>query len=257
MEYNPQSMEKSLERTLLLMGLSPKEIKFFLACFKIGPSSINEVAKSAKLERSTAYLIAQDLLSKGLLIEDLKSYGRKIATVEPKKLLSLIASKQRVLRRHELELEESLPELQALYQASEIRPKVRVYEGNSGLLEVWKDILSTKGEILVWTNQQTDTLVFGPQRHISFIDERVKKGIKARVLSVDNPEGRRLKKLDPQLLRETKILPKETNFTAETYIYGNKVAVLDYNKDIIGVITESGPISNSQREIFELTWKSL
>src|SRR5690348_1413495 len=203
-------MEKSLEKTLLLMGLTHKEVKFFLACFKLGPSSINAVGKSARLERSTAYLIAQDLLKKGLLIEDLKSYGKKVATVEPKKLLNLIASKQRILRRHEIELEESLPELQAFYQASEIRPKVRVYEGNIGLLAVWKDILSTKEEILVWTNQRTDTLVFGPQKHVSFIDERVKKGIKAKVLAVDNTEGRKLQKLDPKLLRQTKLLPKET-----------------------------------------------
>jgi HTH-type transcriptional regulator, sugar sensing transcriptional regulator len=247
-------LEKSLKRTLLALGLSTKEINFFLNNFKLGPSSVNEVAKAAKLERSTAYLICEELLEKGLLEQDYKEYGKKIFTTEPKKLIAMLASKQRVLRRQELELEESLPDLQAIYSVSEIRPKVKVFEGNSGLLSVWKDILSTKGEILVWTNQETDRLVFGPTKHINFIEERVKKAIKARVLAVNNQEGRSLQKLDSQNLRETKLLKPGVNFTAETYIYDNKIAILDYKKDIIGVVIESEPITSSQKAIFEMNW---
>lgn len=262
-------MEKSLQQALLLLGLGPKEIRFFIACFQMGPSSVNEVAKSAKIERSTAYLISQDLISKGFIKGDFKTYGKKVFTIEPKDLLRMVAGKQRMLRRHELELEEQLPRLQSLYQASEIIPKVKVYEGNSGLLSVWKDILSTQGEILVWTNQETDRLVFGPQKHINFIEERVKKGIHARVLAVDNPEGQELKKLDLANLRQTKLLPKGTDFSAETYIYDNKIAMLDYKlslksllrsdfkKDIFGIIIESEPIAKSHKSIFEMIWKIL
>lgn len=250
-------MDKVIIKSLRALDLTPKEIKFFLACFKIGPASINEITKESKLERSTAYLVAEDLISKGLIKEDLKSYKKTIYTVEPKDLLRLLAGKQRSLRRQELELEENLPELQSLYQASEIRPKVKVFEGNNGLLSVWKDILSAKGEIMLWTNQQTESLFFNHELHEKFINERVKKGIKIRVLAVNNKNSKALIATDKKNLRQTKLLAKGYEFSAETYIYDNKVAILDYNKDIIGVILESGPISSSQKTIFELTWKSL
>lgn len=249
-------MDKLIQDTLKLLGLTQKEIRFFESSFKLGPSSINEVAKDAHLKRATAYLIAEALMEKGLIIEDFKNYGKKIFTVDPQKLLGVIANKQRSLRRREIELEENMPELQAIYSTSEIKPKVKVFEGNNGLLQVWKDILSTKGELLIWTNQETDKLVFGPEKHISFIDERIKKEISARVLAVDNPEGKILVKLDSKCLRQTKLLPKNTIFSAETYIYDNKIAILDYKKDIIGIIIESELITNSQRALFELSWQS-
>jgi HTH-type transcriptional regulator, sugar sensing transcriptional regulator len=249
-------MDKSLQSTLSLLGLTPKETKFYLSSFKLGPSSVNEIARDAKLERSTAYLIFQDLLDKGFIQEDHKSYGKKIFAVEPKDLIRMLGSKQRQLRRLELELEENLPELQALYQASEIRPKVRVFEGKSGLLNVWQDILSSKSEILLWTNQETETSIFPEEFHKRFIDERIKKNLPIKVLAVSNKKAEGLQKTDSKELRETKILPSGVNFSAETYIYNNKIAILDYKKDIIGVIIESEPMSNSHRAIFEMTWNS-
>lgn len=250
-------MDNMIHKTLSLLGLGPKEAKFYETSLRIGPASVNEVAKEARLQRSTAYLIADELVKKGFIEEDLKSYNKKVYAIDPSKLLQMLSAKQRSLRRQEIELEELLPTLQAQYSDSETRPKVKVFEGNQGLLQIWKDILSTKSEVLVWTNQQTDTIVFGPQKHINFIQERIKKGIKARVLAVDNPEGRSLKESDSSSLRQTKLLKDNTQFTAETYIYDNKVAILDYNKDIIGVIIESLPITASHKAVFEMVWKQL
>lgn len=249
-------MDTIIQKTLASLGLNTKEIKFYETCFKMGPSSINEVAKQSRLQRSTAYLIAQQLIKKGFLQEDLRQYRKKVFALSPAKLLQVLSSKQRLLRKQEIELEEALPILQANYQASEIKPKIKVFEGANGLIQIWNDILSTKGEILVWTNQQTEKLGSG---HLNkkFIEERIRKGIKVRALVVDNPKGYELQKYDGQSLRETKVLPEATSFNTETYIYRNKVAILDYNKDIIGTIIESLPIAASQRAVFELSWTTL
>ncbi|MBI2593437.1 hypothetical protein HYW44_02235 [Candidatus Daviesbacteria bacterium] len=249
-------MDKIIQKTLASLGLNPKEIKFYETCFKLGPSTVNEIAKQSRLQRSTAYLIAQELIKKGFLQEDLKQYKKKVFALNPAKLLQMLSSKQRLLRRQELELEEALPSLQSQYQSSEIRPKVKVFEGKMGLLQIWNDILSTKGEILCWTNQETENLGIGLLND-KFIKVRIKKGIRIRVLAVNNPRGMQLPPKDSQSFRVTKILPKETFFTTETYIYDNKVAILDYTKDIIGTIIESLPISSAQRAIFELSWTRL
>jgi hypothetical protein len=126
-----------------------------------------------------------------------------------------------------------------------------------GLLQIWNDILSTKGEtILCWTNQETENLRLGFANE-NFIKKRIQRGIKIRVLAINNKRGEELKNKDKESLRETKLLPKTTHFTTETYIYGNKVAILDYTKDIIGVVMESLPITTSRRATFELVWSSL
>ena len=250
-------MDKSLQRSLSLLDLDSKAIRFFEASFKLGPVTINEVAKAARLQRSTAYLIAQELLQKGFLLEDLKAYRKKVFTVDPKKILTMIAARQRQLRRQELELEEQLPELQSLYQLSEFRPKVKVYEGNNGLLAIWRDILSAKSDILLWTNQETETAFFDENAHNQFVEERIKKRLPIRVLAVDNKRAKQLIPSDQRALRHVKFLPTGVTFSAETYLYDQKIAMLDYNQDIIGVTIESEPISKAQRAIFENSWNSL
>lgn len=248
-------MDKSLLDALAVLNLSTKDTKFFEVCFKFGPISINDAAKLAKIERSTAYLIVESLLEKGLLEEDFKQYKKRLIACEPKKILRMIASKQRSIQRKELELEEKLPVLQAEYHASVTRPSVRVFEGKSALYEIMNDILSESTELLLWSNQEAECTFFTPEFHNKFIAERIKRNIPIRVLAVWNTKGLELHLHDESSLRQTKILPKEVNFSAETYIYGDKIAVIDYKKDIIGVIIESEQITKAQKAIFELSWK--
>jgi HTH-type transcriptional regulator, sugar sensing transcriptional regulator len=250
-------MEKIIRDTLFDLGLNEKEIKFFLTNYLSGPSTINDIARIARIERSTAYLIAQNLLSKNFIIEDYKPYKKTVITVEPKTLLRMLLAKHRQIGRHELAFRENIPELQALHNASVIRPKVRTYEGTKGLLDVWRDIMSDSQEILLWTNQETENNVFSEKYHALFITERIKKKIPMKVLAVDNKKGRLLIKHDALQLRQTKLLPKNVFFSAETYIYGNKVATLDYNSDIIGIIIDSKQIVESNRAVFEMNWENL
>jgi HTH-type transcriptional regulator, sugar sensing transcriptional regulator len=250
-------MEKSITRSLELLGLSQNESKFFMSSLELGPATIGQVAKKARMERSTAYLIADNLLSKNFLEQNLKGYRKKVIAIEPKQILRLVAFKQRQLRRQEIEIEENLPNLQALYSTSNVRPKVRVFEGRSGLLNVWEDILSTKGEILLWTNQETEPLFFEEEDHKKFIVQRVSRKVSIRVLAVANSKGKKLLPHDKESLRQTKLLPRNINFKSEIYIYDNKIAVLDCTTDIIGVIIENETMVNTQKAIFELTWKNL
>lgn len=247
-------MEKLLHDTLEILGLDEKEIKFYEALFLLGAATITDVVKKARLERSTGYLIADALLEKGFIEEDFRQYRKTLVAVEPKKLLTMVSAKQRVVHRQELELQEKLPELQARYQTSAIQPNVRVFQGKQALLSVWEDVLSSKNEILLWTNQQTESSFFTKTFHEKFIQERIKKGIPIRALAVNNIPGRELHKADHSSLRQSKLLPIATSFSAETYIYSNKVAILDYKKDIIGIIIESEPITSTQRAIFEMSW---
>lgn len=88
-------MDKLIKDTLLDLGLTEKEIKFFVTSYQLGPSPINEIAQRAKIERSTAYLIVQQLIKKGFLFEDHKQYKKLLTAVEPQTLLRMLAAKQR------------------------------------------------------------------------------------------------------------------------------------------------------------------
>ena len=244
-----------LDETLELLGLTEKEVRLMLAFYKVGAVKVGEAARQTRMPRATAYLLAGQLVEKGLLVQELDGQKKRLAAVEPGVLLRMLSAKQRVLRRKEIEFEEKLPELRA--NLGNGAPRVKVYSSGTGVKAVMADILGTSGEILLWTNQEIETWFFTKKDHDEFVAERVKRGIKVRVLAVDNKMGRELHSQDKQVLRETRMLPKDITFSTEMYIYDGKMALLDFNQDVIGVIVESKPIVASQRSIFEALWKHL
>lgn len=251
-----QLMEQLLINSLLHLGCNQKQIKFYLAVFELGSAPLIDIAKKARLQRSTAYLIASELTELGLISEDHKSYKKHFVAAEPDSILQKLEAKYRKLGRNNLALTEALPELRASHQSLLSRPRVRTFTGKQGLVTVWKDILSEQHEILLWTNQEIERQFFGEETHDVFIRERIRRSISTRVLAVDSPKARTLVATDSKNLRETRILPPTAAFTSETYVYGDKVAVLDIGKDIFGVITESKQIADSHRNMFEITWSA-
>lgn len=247
-------MNRALVNCLLQLGCSEKHIKFYNANLELGAATLVEITKKARLQRSTAYIVAAEMVARGLVNEDHKAYRKLFTAAEPDLLLQKLEARQRQITRNTVALKEALPELRAAHQTTTTRPRVRTFEGKDGLVAVWKDILSEQQEILLWTNQETESHVFGRGTHEQFIAERVAKGIEIRVLAVKNSEAETLQTHDDTSLRKTKLLPEDVYFTSETYIYGNKISVLDIGRNIFGVITENEQVANSQRAIFEMVW---
>lgn len=251
------AMNRALIRCLSQLGCNEKQIRFYMANLLLGAVPLSDIVHQARLQRSTGYLIASELLAMGLIEEDLKSYKKRYTAIEPDVLLRKLEAKHRKVGRDIIAFKEVLPALRAEHRATKTRPQVRTFEDKTGLVSVWRDILEEKQDVLLWSNQSTEQLIFGSDMHEQFIKERVEKQIPIRVLAVDNAPAQKLIQTDGDNLRQTKLLPKDVQFTGETYIYGNKVAVLDFGKKIFGVITENEQITESQRAIFNATWQRL
>ena len=248
-------METYLTNSLRQLGCSPKEVRFFIANYLLGAASLATIAKKARLQRSTSYLLAEELIQKRLVSHDHREYNKLYVAVSPETLMRMLDTKQRSIARTSLALKDNLNELQAAYTASEILPKVTLHQGAAGLSAVLRDILSAAGEVLLWTNQATEQEVFEPQLHNDFIAQRINKRIPIRVLAIGNKAGEALLTNDIETLRTTRLLPDTVSFTAETYLYDNKVVILDFNTDIIGIIIHNPSIYEAQKAMFELQWQ--
>ncbi len=238
----------------MLLGCSEKEIRYFIAAYKSGAATLAEHAKRAKLQRSTAYLIAQQLVDKKLLEHDHRNYNQHYTAASPEQLIRMVEAKKRRLGRTSIHLQDSLESLHALYGSHDALPQVTTYTGKSGLVSMWNDILATKSEICLWTNQTVERQLFETKQHGQFIRERTRKNIPIRVLAINNTDGQSLVAEDAKQNRQTRLLDKSVDFTAETYLYDNKIAIIDHTTDIVGVIIENQRIHDSQKAMFELAW---
>ena len=183
---------------------------------------------------------------KGLVSYVIKSGKQYFEVAEPEKLLN-------ILREKESKISKILPDLKNIYKSVIEKPKIEFYEGKEGLKTILDDIIRIKEEILVYcsTKKQLQLLRF---YFPNFIRRRIKERIKTKVITEKSKEALEIHSKDKEELREMKFLPKDLEFPTSTNIYGNKVAILSLEKEIVGVIIENENIANTQRNVFDLLW---
>lgn len=244
-----------LKEALELLGASQNAISFYLTSFRAGKSSIGNIASKAGLDRSSAYLASQQLLELGLLDHDLASRGRLVWAQPPAVVMQRLRLKIRQYRNQQEILEQALPALLQEYNDQTAKPVVRVFTGHDGLRQVEEDVLSCANkEILLFSNQAQEKKVFNELDHKDFIKRRIDRGVHIKVLAADTPESHMLKQKDKHVLRTTRIIQGPPPFSNEIYIYDDKIAMLDFDRDVIGFIVTSKSYGDFMRWVFVQLW---
>lgn len=229
------------------LGFSENETRVYLAALQLGVDSAQNIAKKANLKRTTVYSVLEYLVKRGVVGKTEVRNKTRFVAEAPDKLLVMAGNLQESIKK-------ALPELEAIYNKNEIKPKITFFEGDMAIQNVYDDTLREKPkEILEWnTNAYFERF---PKDH-NYISERVALGIRAKRLA-----GRgsmwdiKHKHLDQKELAETLIVAKEIfDPQIEVNIYNNKIAFMNYAENM-SVIIESPAISAAMRQAYELSWR--
>ncbi len=240
-----------LFNTLKTLGLSEKESKIYLALLQLGPSTPYKMAKRSGLKRPTAYVIADELVSKGYAV---KAPGDKHTYIA--RPPEVIYGEREVKM---LEAKKTLPELQALKGGVADRPAVLYFEGQEGM----------KQALMYKIKELHDTEIVGfyadpdfasPEAYaasLEFNEYRMAHKIKVRGLLT---EADTLKGFEKYLKDETfvpKFIPKNIySSNASFEFYPNFIKILFWDSSV-GVIIESPTVARAMKQIFEMLWSRL
>jgi len=238
-----------IERLLSQLGFSQNESKVYLASLESGLSSAQKIAGKAGLQRTTTYSVLGALVKRGV-VGKTKAKGKSRFLAEaPDKLLYLLSELQSNIKK-------ALPELEAIYNKSEVKPKIVFYEGDYAIQKVYDDTLAEKpAEILEW-----NTNAFFQNPHVDkdyvYLAKRVALNISAkRIAEIGSLWDTKHKRSDETELSETVIVPKEIfSPQIEVNIYNNKIAFMNYAENM-SVIIESKAIAEAMKQVYELSWR--
>ncbi len=236
-----------MEQELREYGLSEKEIKVYLTCLKLGPSTANRISTSGELRRSTTYDLLEALKVKGLLSTFIREKKQYFQAAEPAELVSLLQNKEEIIKR-------ILPQLEALKMSAGEKPKVRVFESVRGVAAMLERIYQEK-ELLVYGSARKAAEAL---KHIppALAHRRAEHGIKARMVFERSPEAwYRLKEPKIKKVTSMKFLESLRTCPTVTWIAGNQVGIVTLEKEMIGVHIINQEISQTQRLLFEVLWK--
>ena len=243
-------------------GLQENEAKIYLALLERGRGTVTEISQTAGLNRTTGYDILERLGILGLVNRSTLGGKKRIYVAEPpSSLKQYLSEKKNYFQQKLKKSDDFIFNLSKLYKSEE-KPVIKFFEGRQGIKNIYLHTLETTETIysmLDFNQYIPEYNQFG----FEYMDQRVKKGIKEKVLAVKNKIGlnyynEAYKNFSKrQAVTEYRWLPEIKNLSpaTEVNIYNDKViGVLAKPGENIAFEIESKSFADSLKILFELAW---
>ena len=248
-----------IEEQLKEFGLSDKETKIYITLLQLGTAPVQEIALTAKLNRSTTYVVLDSLRKHELITISEKSSGRVYTAISPELLIQKTGNLVKKYSKIESDLESIIPDLNALSKKLKRRPRVLFFEGLEGIKSILDGVLSQKKDSIIRTFSKLPVTAKKnqPDYYDYLQNKRVNQKIKLlAIYSCSDSEKQQFndtKKKSP--LNEFIFLPSNKyNFNSNISVYDNKVILIS-PQDEYGVIIENEDIAQTVKELFDLAWQ--
>ncbi|HRY31145.1 MAG TPA: helix-turn-helix domain-containing protein [Candidatus Paceibacterota bacterium] len=232
-------------------GLTEKEAKVYMAILELGETNVQRISNKSKIKRTTLYDILDLLKEKGLISSTIKNKKKYFIASDPRELESKLEERKTTIKS-------IIPYLLSITNLIDNKPKIRFFEGDEGIKEIYLDTLKyPDNPIWAWVTEEIWQVI--DQDFIDYyLNQRVKKKIWAYVIAPDKEQIQTYKSEDSRFLRQTRIDRGEGfSIQVEIDLYGeNKIGVMAF-KEKIGLIIESQKIFNTLKSIFDSAWRNL
>lgn len=223
-------------------GMTDKEARVYVALLEIGDSVVTDVAKHAKVNRSTAYVLIDSLLHRGLISVSERRGIQIFSAVSPEKLFEIAKSKYNEaneLIKISKDLANDLMKLKKS-DATPSKTKVNVFEGKEGVKIVSQDLLMTKSPVRV--------IISDPNNKLGLL---IKLPAKAKIILPESNTTRELLKQIKLLSTQEAFLASDISDEYSLAIHGNKVNFISPNEDKSFII-ESQQFAKAIANLYEL-----
>ena len=237
------------------LGPSEKEARVYLALLQLGPATPYQIAKKAEIKRPTAYVVAEELVEKGLIVhipgEEKKRYIARTPDV--------------FIEEREAKLQEAraiLPELRSFQKGTAEKPSIMYFEGVEGLRQAYRykqKELHGK-EIVGFFASAEGASPEVMKVFFEWNEYKTKHGPKVRGLTVDkttlDPFAKFLNPAKGSII--AKFMPPEL-YSAEVSIEScdNQFVRICLIESVQTLIIESPKFAIAIKETLELLWSSL
>lgn len=241
------------------LGLSEKEAKIYLALLQLGPATPYQIAKKAELKRPTAYVIAEELVEKGLIVHVPGEEKKRYIARTPDSFFEEAESKLQKAKS-------VLPELRSFQKGTAEKPSILYFEGVSGVEQaLMYRIKEYHGEeILAFLADPEFADASLLPATLAFNEYRDRHGIKVRGFATDSKELREMgfekffNLKDPKHASiDAKILPKDLYSSNASFEFYPDFVKIIFFATAQSVIIESPIVARAMRQIFELLWSRI
>jgi len=239
------------------IGLTPGEIKAYMALLALGPSSTGPLAKRSQVSRSKLYWIMDKLEKKGLASHAERDGIIYFQAVEPTKIDDYIQEKEDELRILREEFTRFLPELESYHKRAKETQSMTIYQGLRGLKVAHEHsyLKLEKGEEYVYMGIPA----YQPETHHLYWQKdhqrRTSLGIKTRLLFNRDTDRMIMEDRNSYALCDARYMPTDIKTPAYFLIYKDTVMMAIASTNPIAIEIVSQEIADAFMAYFEEYWK--
>lgn len=243
-----------LYKDLMNLGLSEKQAKVYVALLELGKSSVQDLAKRAKVNRATTYVIIDELMEIGLVSSYDEGKKTYLVAESPERLQSLLEQKKREIAAKESDLKKLLPKLKQKHQSTDEGPVVRFFEGKEGLvasaLEIYRRTKAEKIKMF-YDYDKVNRYITDEERE-RIRHARTSRNIKAQSIYVSENI-----QIDKKARKGERIRVSNKNFPCDgdISIYEDEVRIAIFSPDRpSGIIIKDPHFARTLESLFDLAW---
>lgn len=242
-----------LKTQLTTLGMSDKEAQVYLAMLETGPSSVQDIAKKAGVNRATTYVMLEALKRRGLVSS--VEHGKKthFTAESPEHLMAQVERERSTVEEKLTRLQTAMPDFMSLFNAIEDKPKVRFFEGLEGISACREAMMQFKQDevgraFIKYDQRMLELANYNQTQRFKLINEMSR----VKVLYALDP-GTTLPAFDGRVeLREVPAgIPI---FHGELDFLKDAIVVFIYQSRPLAVIIESAEVAQMFKSFFELAW---
>lgn len=221
-----------------------------MAALELGEATMQDLARKSGVKRTSIYNFIDKLKEQGFIAVTKWKKRLFYSATHPKRLIEFE-------KQHLVELENTLPELTAIYNKSPQKPKVTFYEGAEGIKEVYADTLWEQRPIIAWSDFDHMEAALGKDFYQSYPAERAKRRIPFSTITRDSKIARDVAQKNEAHLRKMKFISAE-ELKTEINVYGDKVAIMSFRSSpTFAVLIENHDIAETLRTAWQELWNRL
>ena len=224
-------------------GLTENEANVYLTLLRLGSATASEIAQKTNIHRINIYDILERLQERGLVSYVMVGKRKNYEATEPKRILEIEEDKIKNIK-------EILPELNSHRILAKSPQEATIYKDKKGIKNVLVEITKTKHPVYLFASGWGFHEMFPEYENIWYSHLKLNKvKIKALISS-------KFKKTKIQEPLNYRFLPSQFVFPSTTVVFGNKVFLIIWSAQPIGILIRGKEIAESYKQFFNILWKT-
>ena len=248
-----------LLQVLEQIGLTKKEAKIYLTLLETGPQGATTIANKTQINRSTCYLILENLGTKGLVSTHTESNVQFFEAQDPNSLITYITKRQNQLITQQNMIENNMPYLEAIKKENTGSTKTKYYKGTDGVLNLYLETLKTNEKIIYsFLNISQIPLELLETLETIYVKERIQKQIEAKIIYISNinsEDNHESNFKDSESLRNVKYVKTDYNLSVEIQCIGDKTIITNFSpNNTFGILIQNSELAESIKTLHKIIW---